>query len=98
MAGVPPFIGFFSKIFVMALVLNSYYFLFYTLFIVLLFLGLYFYMQNIRFIHSTNLKNSSTHSIGNERVNVISYYYVITLLVVIVFGLVYIDDFILFFT
>ena len=54
MAGVPPFIGFFSKIFVMVLVINNYYFFLYFIFFLLLFLGLYFYMQNIRFLHSTN--------------------------------------------
>jgi NADH:ubiquinone oxidoreductase subunit 2 (subunit N) len=98
MAGVPPFIGFFSKLFIMVLVLNNYYFLFYFLFFLLLFLGLYFYMQNIRFLHSTNYKNHYTMSLTSERVALPILYFVITLLIVIVFGLVYIDDIILLFT
>jgi len=98
MAGVPPFIGFFSKLFVMVLVINNYYFFLYFIFFLLLFLGLYFYMQNIRFLHSTNYKNYYTPSLHNERATLLMFYFIITLLTTIVFGLVYIDDFILFFT
>ena len=98
MAGVPPFIGFFSKVFIMVLVLNNYYFIFYFLFFILLFLGLYFYMQNIRFLHSTNYRSYNTPFLINERLVSHTFYIVITVLFLIVFGLVYIDDFILFFT
>ena len=98
MAGVPPFIGFFSKLFVMVLVLNNFYFLFYFMFIVLLFLGLYFYIQNIRFLHSTNYKNLTTPSLSVERVSLPMLYFTNTLLIVITFGLVYADDLILIFT
>ena len=98
MAGVPPFIGFFSKIFVMVLVLNNFYFLFYFIFFLLLFLGLYFYMQNIRFLHSTNYTSYTTPYLTNERSAVLTYYLVIYLLYLIIFGVVYIDDFILIFS
>jgi len=98
MAGVPPFIGFFSKIFVMVLVLNNFYFMFYFIFFVLLFLGLYFYMQNIRFLHSTNLRNHYTPYLVNERLVIPMLYMVNTLLVLIVFGITYTDDFILIFS
>lgn len=98
MAGVPPFIGFFSKVFIMILVINNFYFLFYFLFFLLLFLGLYFYMQNIRFLHSTNYRAHYTPSVGNERIALPVLYFVVTLLFVIVLGLVYVDDFILLFT
>ena len=98
MAGVPPFIGFFSKIFIMFLVLNNNYFIFYAIFFILLFLGLYFYIQNIRFLHSTNYKNHYNPSILNERVSVPTLYIILTILMSIIFGLVYIDDFILFIT
>ena len=98
MAGVPPFIGFFSKLFIMVLVLNNFYFLFYFLFFLILFLGLYFYMQNIRFLHSTNYRNHYNTSLVNERITFVMLYFMIILLTTIVFGLVYIDDFILLFT
>jgi NADH:ubiquinone oxidoreductase subunit 2 (subunit N) len=98
MAGVPPFIGFFSKIFIMVLVLNNFYFVFYFIFFILLFLGLYFYMQNIRFLHSTNYRASYTPFLLNERLVVSMLYVTITILFMIVFGSIYTDDFILLFT
>jgi len=98
MAGVPPFIGFFSKIFIMVLVLNNFYFVFYFIFFVLLFLGLYFYMQNIRFLHSTNYRTSYTPFLVNERLVVSMLYVTISILFIIIFGSVYTDDFILLFT
>jgi NADH:ubiquinone oxidoreductase subunit 2 (subunit N) len=53
MAGVPPFWGFFSKIFILILVCNSHFFILFPFFFLLLFIGLYFYIQNIRFLNST---------------------------------------------
>ena len=53
-AGVPPFIGFFPKLLILIALLNSNFFVFYVFFLVLLFLGLYFYIQNIRFLHSSS--------------------------------------------
>ena len=54
MAGVPPFWGFFSKIFIFTLLANSNFFLFFPFFFIILFIGLYFYIQNIRFLNSTS--------------------------------------------
>ena len=54
LAGVPPFIGFFSKIYLLNLISSQSFFLLYSLFIIVLLVGLYFYVQNIRFLHSTN--------------------------------------------
>ena len=42
MAGVPPFLGFFSKLLILILLINSNFFLFYLFFFGLLFFGLYF--------------------------------------------------------
>jgi len=98
MAGVPPFIGFFSKLFIMVLILNNFYFLFYFIFFILLFLGLYFYMQNIRFLHSTNYVNFNSPFIINERLVSSMMYMVISLLFIIIFGVIYTDDLILIFS
>ena len=54
MAGVPPFLGFFTKLLILLILLNSNFFLLYIFFFALLFFGLYFYLQNIRFLHNTN--------------------------------------------
>ena len=52
-AGVPPFLGFFSKILILTLLLNTGFFALYVFFFILLFFALYFYLQNLRFLYST---------------------------------------------
>ena len=54
LAGVPPFLGFFSKIFLMNMLVQYGFFVLYCLLYIILIFGLYFYMQNLRFLHSTN--------------------------------------------
>jgi len=99
MAGVPPFVGFFSKLFIMTLIVNNSFFTFYFLFFVVLFFGLYFYVQNIRFLHSTNHADLSyTSYLGYERVVPTFYYFVIFVLTLLIFGTFYIDDLLLIMT
>ena len=95
MAGVPPFIGFFSKLFIITLLINNYFFLLYSLFFISLLMGLYFYVQNIRFLYSTNLKTLNYPFVENERHILMYYYYSITMLVTFLLGMFYIDDFLL---
>jgi NADH:ubiquinone oxidoreductase subunit 2 (subunit N) len=97
MAGVPPFLGFFSKILILILLINSNFFLFYTFFFGLLFFGLYFYLQNIRFLHSTGLGKLNYANVGFLRIS--SLYYVLTIffLFILIFGFSFMDDFILYF-
>jgi NADH:ubiquinone oxidoreductase subunit 2 (subunit N) len=99
MAGVPPFIGFFSKLFILTLITNNAFTLLYTIFFVVLFVGLYFYIQNIRFIHSTN-KGEIDHTYvnNNERLTPVFYYSSVTVLTLIIFGAVYVEDILLLFT
>lgn len=96
MAGIPPFIGFFSKIFIIHLLVSHGFFLIYLLLIVVFLLGLYFYMQNVRFINSTNLEKISYPSTFTERSTSIYYYFSLSSLAFIFFGVVYIDDLLLF--
>jgi len=98
MAGVPPFIGFFSKIFILNLLLNSNLFLFYFIFFVLLFVGLYFYIQNMRFLHSSNLSHSTKPYMLNERNSISLAYFAILIMYFLIFGISYIDDILLLFT
>ena len=74
MAGVPPFIGFFSKLFILTLIVNNSFFLLYCLFFVVLLISLYFYIQNIRFLHSTNPNDIPTPFLLNEKLT-LSYFY-----------------------
>jgi len=98
MAGVPPFIGFFSKLFILILLINNSFFIFYFLFFIVLFIGLYFYIQNIRFIHSTNLKIINKPYIFNIRNSLYFNYVIINFIIFIIFGLYLIDDVVLFFS
>ena len=92
LAGVPPLVGFFSKIFVVILVSNSQFFLLFFPFFVLLFTGLYFYIQNIRFLHSTTLHNLPYLTELSFRISFLYLYLVILLLFFLIFGFCFIDD------
>jgi len=99
MAGVPPFIGFFTKLFLVIFLFNyNFYFLYFILFIIL-FTGLYFYIQNIRFIHSSNTHNSNkTFFLGQERILFLNIYFLIFINFILINGVFYIDDVLLFFS
>lgn len=97
MAGVPPFIGFFAKLFVLGLLTNNSFFILYSQFFLVLFLGLYFYIQNIRFLHSTNPAALYHGYLQNERVCTVFYYTSLTILGVVLFGVFVLDDVLLFF-
>ena len=67
MAGVPPLLGFFSKLLVFVNNINNDFFLLYSILFIVLFLGLYFYIQNIRFLHSTNYQTLTYSYLINDR-------------------------------
>jgi len=99
MAGVPPFIGFFSKLFILTLLINNSFVLLYALFFVTLFVGLFFYVQNIRFLHSTNTTESNFPALmSSERVLPTYYYIAITFIITLSLGLIYVDDLLLILT
>lgn len=96
-AGVPPFIGFFSKLLILISLVNSNFFFFYIFFFGLLFFGLYFYLQNIRFLYSTGVGKLSYSFELNLRLSSLFVYYSYFILFFIVFGIFFFDDFILYF-
>lgn len=96
-AGVPPFIGFFSKLLILITLMNSNFFFFYIFFFGLLFFGLYFYLQNIRFLHSTGYGKLSYAFNLNLRVSSLYFYITFTILFFLVFGVFFMDDIILYF-
>lgn len=91
-SGVPPFAGFFTKLLVFILNIANSFFLFYTLFFVIVFLSLYFYMQNIRFLHSTNHQTTQVPYVGNERLILVFYYLSISLLISVISGFILFDE------
>lgn len=96
-AGIPPFLGFFSKIFIFILLCNTYLSVFFIIFIILLFTGLYFYMQNIRFLNTSNLQNMGNVFEKNIRVVPSFYYFCFPNMFMLIFGFTFLDDCFLFF-
>jgi NADH:ubiquinone oxidoreductase subunit 2 (subunit N) len=96
-AGVPPFLGFFSKILILILLINSIFFFFYIFFFGLLFFGLYFYLQNIRFLYSTGIGKLNYSYSNNLRISSLYYYITFFFIFFLIFGFAFMDDLILYF-
>lgn len=77
LAGVPPFIGFFSKVYLLNLLVTQSFFVLYPLFIILLIFGLYFYVQNLRYLHTTKACNNSKPFLLNVRKSISLTYYLV---------------------
>jgi NADH-quinone oxidoreductase subunit N len=92
LAGVPPFTGFFNKVFIVNSISQHGFFLFYFILFVILILGLYFYMQNLRFIHSTNYGHTLRPFVNNERIIIPLHYYLVILFFLLVNGFFIIED------
>jgi NADH-quinone oxidoreductase subunit N len=97
LAGVPPFIGFFSKLLILISLVNSNFFFFYIFFFGLLFFGLYFYLQNLKFLYSTGMSKINYAFESNLRISSIFIYYSYLLIFFIIFGVFFFDDIILYF-
>lgn len=98
MAGVPPFIGFFTKLIILVSLIHLNFFHLYVIFFLILFLSLYFYVQNIRFLYSTSTSTIDYSFEINVR-NVYSIYLIIIFfLYFIVFGVLFFNDLILYFS
>ena len=96
-AGVPPFIGFFSKLLILICLLNSNFFFFYIFFFGLLFFGLYFYLQNIRFLYSTGVNKINYSYESNLRMSTLYVYVSILFIFFLIFGFFFFDDLLLYF-
>lgn len=97
MAGVPPFLGFFSKLLILLILSNSNFFFFYLFFFFLLFFGLYFYIQNIRFLYSTGSSKISYSFFSNIRISSLFFYVTFFILFFLIFGSFFLDDIFLLF-
>lgn len=96
-AGVPPFLGFFSKLLILIVLINSGFFFFYTFFFGLLFFGLYFYLQNIRFLYSTGVSELNYAHNFNLRISSLYFYLSFFFIFFLIFGFSFMDDLILYF-
>lgn len=95
LAGVPPLLGFFSKVFVFVLIANSKLLSLFLPLFILLFSGLYFYVQNLRFLNSTNKLSPKSFLGLSFRVNVLYFTFALPTAFLIIFGFCYIDDLLL---
>lgn len=92
LAGVPPLLGFFSKIFVFLLLVNSNLSALFVPFFVLVFSGLYFYVQNLRFLHSTNKATSIAVNELQSHASCIYVTFTLPISFLLIFGFCYVDD------
>lgn len=95
MAGVPPLLGFFSKIFVFVLVSSSNLFLLFPPLFILLFVGLYFYIQNMRFLNTSSPSNLVLTLELEIRSNDSYYLIALPIAFLTIFGFFYVDDLLL---
>jgi NADH:ubiquinone oxidoreductase subunit 2 (subunit N) len=101
MAGVPPFIGFFTKLSLLVILINSNFFFLYVFYFILLFFGLYFYLQNLRFLYSTKQDFFNKITYNNQpgiSVAINFYYTSYAISIFLISGLFFLDDLILYFT
>lgn len=96
-AGIPPFFGFFSKVLIMIALSSSNFFIFYFFFFSLLFLGLYFYIQNIRFLYSSTSSKISHPFDKLMRVSTIYFLIAFSIIFFLTAGPVFMDDWFLYF-
>jgi len=96
-AGVPPFVGFFSKLLILIALLNSNFLFFFIFFFALLFFGLYFYLQNIKFLYSTGISKIHYAYQINVRLSSMFVYHSVFFLFFLIFGVFFIDDLFLYF-
>jgi len=95
LAGVPPLAGFFSKIFLFVLISHSHLFIVFPPLFVLLFVGLYFYIQNLRFLNSTNPSSLNHLSELSPRSSAAYFILTLPLSFFTVFGFCYMEDLVL---
>lgn len=94
-AGVPPFVGFFTKVLILTTLIGLDFLLFFLLFFSTLFFSLYFYIQNIRIILNMGRKIKKNSHINTTNVNILNMYIIITTLVILTLGGIYLDEIIL---
>lgn len=93
MGGVPPFIGFFTKLLLLTILLNSYNIINLFIFLLILLFALYFYFKNVRFllIPVNNLNITLTYLYINSYVyNML--YILLVFLFFLFFGFFYLND------
>lgn len=97
-AGIPPFLGFFLKIKIINIIGFISFFKFFFFLMPFMFLSLFFYMQNVRYLFINKYKNIKISFLGDFKNNILSNYIFIIILFFISLGLFFIDDLFLVFS
>lgn len=92
MAGVPPMIGFFTKVFLFLLICGAGLAVGFPLVFTILFTSLYFYIQNIRFLNASNTNN--TPFTFDHSIRTVPLFFTTTYVIAffLIFGGAYLDD------
>ena len=96
-AGIPPFLGFFSKLLILNILIKSYFFIFFIFFILLLLFGLYLYLQNIKFLYSINKGKINYIYQLNLKIDIIFIVFIFLILNFLIFGFFFLDEILFYF-
>lgn len=96
-AGIPPFLGFFSKILILIVLLNSNFYLLFIFYFLFLFFALYFYLQNLRFLYSTTKTKLNFFFIQTFALSNIFVFFTFNFLLILLFSFLFFDDILIFF-
>lgn len=91
-SGIPPFLGFFAKLLILVNLLNTNFYFFFIFFFVLLFFGLYFYLQNLRFLYSTTKSKINFFFFNNQLTSHLSIFNILIYLFILSFSFVLVED------
>jgi NADH:ubiquinone oxidoreductase subunit 2 (subunit N) len=95
MAGVPPFAGFFSKLLLVTFLTSSNLFILYTFLFIILFISLFFYMQNIRYLFIPSYFNGTNAMFRpNKQATYATSYILFLTFILIITGFIF-DDMLL---
>lgn len=97
MAGIPPFLGFFSKLIILIFLSYTHLFILYFHFFFLLIVSLYFYLQNLRFLYTSSPTASNALFLIYEKKVVLYYYTIVLIVFFLMSGFLFLDDFFMYF-
>lgn len=97
LAGIPPFSGFFTKLILLKFFTNSYLLVNFLFLFCIVFMSLYFYVQNIRYLYNQNTAPIASTFFFNK-IPTLSTVLLVFLLTFLTFGCFYLDMFLTLFT
>lgn len=97
-AGIPPLFGFSIKLILFLLIINNAAFFYLTFISIFNFFTLYFYIQNVRYVINNSSNNFFIYVNHHVFLSDNSMFYSIGFLLINIVGILYLSDFLIFFT